>query len=186
MFSFLSNLFNKVVFDEYVIARIEDFNKIKWCGNLEKESDIKCKYDIIRCNKKDALRYLDYKSNSRGVICLENVFNAGSNNMSWYLSTHNTKLFNSEWNSVSEKSASFVDFNKLKKNESEFCLYAKKEIDIKLSWLAYMYVQNIYFGRIYPDIPSFPLDVLDIYHKGHIIVGWKGKTIFQEGHLLIL
>lgn len=178
MFQFIHNrFFKKIIFDEDILQSICEISKINWCENVGKSIEqIYCQYDMLQAQTdREALNYLSKETNSKEFVCLENLLIEGLNRSSGYLFDYRREEYNSEWNKISEKADEYVDFQKIIEKENLFNKNNSSSVNLYLSRIVYHYIICLYFKKNDPNFPTFVLDIFDIYKKGHIVVGWKGK-----------
>lgn len=197
MFNFIYDyLFKKIEFDEIMINCIDEIQSIQWGENVGKPlKNIECKYKILQItNDNDALNYLKYEDNYKDIVCLENLLNEGNNRTTRYLSNYKRREYDGEWNRVTDKANKIIDFKKIENKELLFNKRYNSSVNLYLSRFIYQYLHCLYFKRYDKNIPSFGLDIFDIYRNGHLILGWKGsfpspsparEIMPEEGILLV-
>lgn len=188
MFKYIYDyLFKKIKFSDDLMSKIDFLNQIEWCSNLGNTTEFNSPYQIIQCNHKEAIYYLNFDRNKNGVTCLENLFNLNSNILSGYISAHHNHKLNTEWNRVVDKTNEYVNYNRIVLFKNKFNKDFNTSVNLRLENFIRLYVLTAYFYEIDKNIPNlFLFDILKIYSQGHIIVGWNGnKPLNTSGSLLI-
>ncbi|MFB2538922.1 MULTISPECIES: hypothetical protein [unclassified Acinetobacter] len=179
-------VFKKVEFSEDLINHIDRLNCIDWCSNLgNKDTKFDLPYTIKYCNQQEAIYYLSFDRDKENITILENLFLLNRNILSGYLSTHHNHIFNTEWNKVVDTADKYLNLSRLQKSENFFNENTRSNSKLYLN--RFVRVIYHYFAENNINFPrQFYVDILKIYEKGHIIVGWQGnKALSNSGSLLI-
>lgn len=184
MFKFIYDYFIKrIQFSTEIERAIQELGTFQWCFNLgEPVKKIDCDYNIVNIrDTKKALRLLSRKRDYKGLTTLEHLFNQADNRMSGYLCDNRRREYDTEYNQVSNKLGKLFDFKKIEDVNNSFNEKFNTNIRLHLNLFVYGYIHDLYFGNNDKLCPTFFLDILDIYRKGHIIVGWEGKFAHFRG-----
>lgn len=184
MFKFIYDYFIKrIQFSTGIEQAIQELDTFQWCSSLGKPTEnIDCDYNITRVEDiKDALRLLSRKMDYKGIATLENLFIQADNRATVYLSNNRRREYDTEYNEVSSKLDKLFDFKKIEDVYNSFNEKYNTDVKIYLKGVIYGYIHDLYFGNNDKLYPTFFLDILDIYRKGHIIVGWEGKFAHFRG-----
>ncbi|MCG8806424.1 hypothetical protein G1K75_12260 [Tenacibaculum finnmarkense] len=175
------NLFKKIKFNSDILSFINsELDNINWFSNIDKPNDLSINNFNIKKIEEKVIRILSSKKDYKNYVGLHNLLLEAENRSSAYLFNNKRKKYNDEWNKLANKINSEIDFNRIKDIEDSFNQLNKTNIDLLLPYVIRGYVRDLYFKENDNTYPSFFKDIIDIYKKGHIIVGWENRFKFKE------
>lgn len=172
MFKFLK----KVKLNHKMEQFVDEISNMNWFSNVGNVfiSDTNY-YNTISVERKEALKVIHYKPNTNKVICLQNLIGEAMRRSLSYLYNNRKDDHKHTWNKLAKKNREIIDFSKINNIANEFTKDNDLEDDLCLQQVILYHMNELYFQELDINYPTFFMDVFDIYRKGNIMVGWKGK-----------
>ena len=176
---FFSKLFNKIELTSEMKLMAEKMIDNKWFRNCGKVNDFNIPFDYQFSSGIDEVeKQLSYRNDIKGFVTLENLFIEVGFRGQIFLSLHNKKEHNS-WNRVTDLivknyiSNKKFDFSKIE--SLYFDSVYNVNVNLLLREIFVTTLREIYLASKIENYPFFFTKIIDIYLKGNIITGWKGK-----------
>lgn len=172
MFEFLK----KIELNNQMSQFVEELSTINWFSNVGSKLNSKLDYyDVINIDKKQSLEALRSKPNTNEAICLENLIGEAMRRSLSYLYNNRRKDHQNTWNKLSKKNRQVIDFDKIDNISNQFMMDNDIKTDLRLQQVILFHMNELYFKELDDNYPTFFMDIFNIYRKGNIMVGWRGK-----------
>ncbi|TDK21484.1 hypothetical protein E2F46_14690 [Luteimonas aestuarii] len=177
---FLDNLFGKkIILTPEMEIMAEKMIENDWLRNCGKTSDFETKFKTEFANSIDEVeKKLAYKRDVKGFVTLDNLFIEAGRRNQLFLSLNHKNQYGSAWNKatdviIKEYISNYkFDFNKI---QETFNSKIGVQTDLYLRTIFVETLREMYFRGIVENYPTFFTDVIDVYLKGNVIIGWLGK-----------
>jgi hypothetical protein len=177
---FLDNLFGqKIILTAEMKIMAEKMIGNNWFENCGVSSAFDTQYRIELVHTIDeAEKKLAYKRDVRGFVTLDNLLIEAGRRKELFLSLNHRSELENTWNKLTDTivkayiSNYKFDFDKIQeKFNDEFGI----QVDLYLRRIFVDTLNEIYFKSYIENFPTFFTDIIDVYLKGNVIVGWLGK-----------
>lgn len=177
---FIDNLFGKkIILTPEMEIMAEKMIENDWFRNCGKTSDFNTKFKTEFVNSIDEVeKKLSYKRDVKGFVTLDNLFIEAGRRNQLFLSLNHKNQYGSTWNKltdviVKEYISNYkFDFDRI---QEKFNSKIGFQTDLYIRGLFIDILSEIYFKSIIENYPTFFTDVIDVYLKGNVIIGWLGK-----------
>jgi len=177
---FLDNLFGqKIILTPEIKIMAEKVIENNWFENCGVRSAFDTQYRIELVHTIDeAEKKLAYKRDVSGFVTLDNLLIEAGRRKELFLSLNHRSELENTWNKLTDTivkayiSNYKFDFDKIQQNfNSKFGV----QVDLYLRRIFVETLNELYFKSRIENFPIFFSDVIDIYLKGNVVVGWLGK-----------
>ncbi|RKO68397.1 hypothetical protein D7322_27350 [Sphingobacterium puteale] len=177
---FFDSLFGKkIVFTPEMKIMAESLIENDWFRNCGQQSDYDTKFNVeIAHGISEVEKKLAYKRDVKGFVTLDNLLIEAGRRSQLFLSLHHKNEMQYTWNRLTDViikeyiSNQKFDFDKIQNN---FNTLLGTQTDLYLRGVFINILKEIYFNSFIEGYPTFLSEVVDVYLKGNVIVGWIGK-----------
>lgn len=185
---FLDNLFGqKIILTAEMKIMAEKMIGNNWFENCGVSSAFDTQYRIELVHTIDeAEKKLAYKRDVSGFVTLDNLLIEASRRKQLFLSLNHKNEIENTWNKLTDTivkayiSNNKLDIDKIQQNfNSKFGV----QVDLYLRRIFVETLNELYFKSRIENFPTFFSDIINIYLKGNVVVGWLGKFGSHENQV---
>ena len=150
-----------------------------WFSNCGKKSSANIKFQIAQENTIDEVeKKLSYKKDIKGFVTLDNLLIEAGRRSELFLSLYHQREKENTWNKLTDAIVNrYIANNKFDFDSIEHTFSSQYDITVNLE-IRRIFIdvlKEIYFKNKIENYPIFLIDVIDVYLKGNVIIGWLGK-----------